>query len=154
MGALLTAYQARIPSQRRIELTNQGDETATTENTTVSGAAETDAANEFVHRTGIVFDATNTEHLTLGVKGLVYFLYTYRGLPLTKAGEAAKADWTDSCGAFARTRGSLAWQSPQTTSKLDPTDDQVNAKPYFDPRNLRGLVPRPPHSADPYTTLE
>lgn len=157
MGALLTYFQARIPLQRRIELTNPDNEAATAENTTVSGAAETDATNVFLHMTGVAFDSTNAEHLTIGVDGLVYFLYKYRGLPLTKAGEAAYTTWKTACDAFARTRGSLAWQSPLTNSTLLPSRDPNNSLPYFDRLNLEEMVPPGPvrpDNFDPFTTLQ
>lgn len=143
MGALLTAFQGRIPSQRRIELTNQGDETASSENTTVSGYAETDASNEFFHRTGVTFDSTNSEHLTIGVKGMVHFLYSYRGLKAGAAEQAMK-DWEDACDRFCRTRGALAWASPQTDSRLNPSYDRQDSLPYFDPDSIGNMVPNEP----------
>lgn len=148
MGALLTAFQARIPAQRRIDLTNVDSESASTENTTVSGAAETDAANEFLFKTGLAFDSTNSEHLTVGVKGLLHFLYDYRGLPKSPAAQAAQKAWEDACDSFARTRGALAWIQPQTDSLLNPTRDVSGGLPYFDRLNMGDLVPPSPSSSD------
>jgi hypothetical protein len=153
MGALLTYFQVRIPSQRRIELTNPDNESAVTENTVVSGAAETDVTNTFLHMTGVAFDSTDAEHLTIGVDGIVYFLYKYRGLPLTKAGDAAYQTWKTACDAFARTRGALAWQSPLTNSTLLPSRDPDNSLPYFDRENLTSLIPPAPSLADPWDPL-
>lgn len=147
MGALLTAFQGRISAERRKNLTNADVPTATTENTTISGYAETDVSNTFVHLTGVPFDSTDAEHLAIGVKGMVYYLYTYKGLPLDKAGEAAKRDYEQACDRFTHTRGALAWQSPITDSTLAPSRDPDNALPYFDRKNLADMMPRPPGRA-------
>lgn len=150
MGALLTAFQVRIPLQRRIELTNQGDATATSENTTVSGAAETDVTSTFLHLTGVAFDSTDAEHIAIGVKGMVYFLHEYRGLLATKGGQDASTSWRNACDAFCRTRGALAWQSPQTDSQLTPSRDEPNSLPYFDRKNLSEALPPAPGRMDQY----
>jgi hypothetical protein len=144
MGALLTAWQARISAQRRIELTNQDTESASTENTTVSGAAETDSSNTFIHMTGVAFDSTNTEHLSIGCLGLTYYLFVYRGLGTAKVGQDAFQVWKTACDAFARTRGSMAWQSPLTNATQSPTRDDTRDLPYFDIENFKVNLPPPP----------
>lgn len=144
MGALATAWQGRVSAQAAIALTNLDVETATTVNTTVLGNAETDASNDFLFRTGLAFDATKTEHLTVGVVGVTYYLHEYRGLPRSAMAQAAFEAWERACGAFARTRGALAWASPRTDSGLDPTGDGDDGatKPYFDRAGTMGdLVP-------------
>lgn len=145
MGALLTAFQGRISAERRKNLTNADVTTATSENTTISGYAETDVSSTFLHMTGVAFDATDAEHIAIGVKGMLYFLYTYKGLPLDKAGEAAKRDWESACERFTHTRGALAWQSPITDSTLAPSRDPAGALPYFDRKNISDMIPRPPN---------
>lgn len=146
MGALATAWQVRNPAQIQVNLTNQGVEGATTVNTAVLAAAETDASNQFFHLTGIAFDTTNSEHLTLGCLGVTYFLYTYQGNPKSAVADAAKTSWKDACGSFARTRGSIAAQLPLTNSNLLPTADESGQLPYFDRRVMSDLVPRAPGS--------
>jgi hypothetical protein len=144
VGALATAWQARLSLQQQYNLTNPDVESATTVNATVLAAAETDASNRFFHRTGVTFDSTNSEHLTIGVAGVTYYLYTYRGLPKSAAAEAAREDWEKATAEFARTRGSLTWNSPQTDSLLSPSRDDAGALPYFDKNVIGGLRPRSP----------
>lgn len=143
MPALATATQARLSTQRLVELTNPDNSTATTVNVALLETAETDAMNDFVFRTGILFVLTDSEHLTVGVKGVVAFLYSYRGLPRSTPGEAAEKEWEEACSRFARTRGALAWQSPRTNSVLQPSLEPSNNRPYFDRENM-DLIPRPP----------
>lgn len=144
MGALATAWQVRIPAQVQIDLTNQGVEGATTVNSTVLAAAETDTSNQFFEKTGVAFDDTVSSHITLGCIGITYFLQSYRGMPKSAAAEAARQEWEKACASFARTRGGLTWNSPQTNSNLNPTQDEAGALPRFDRRVLGDLVPRAP----------
>lgn len=144
MGALATAWQARLSTQQQINLTNPDVESATTVNAAVLAAAETDASNTFFFRTGIAFDSTNAEHLTVGVLGVTYFLYSYRGMPKSAAAEAAREEWERITGSFARTRGALTWQSPKTDSLLVPSGDDPGALPYFDRRVIGDMKPLQP----------
>lgn len=144
MGALATAWQVRLSTQSQINLTNDDDGTATSVNATRLAAAETDATNAFLFQTGIDFDSTNSEHITLGCLGVTYFLYSYRGLPKSAVAEAARDEFEKACAKFNRTRGGLTWQLPQTNSNLNPTQDQAGALPRFDRRVLDDLVPRAP----------
>jgi hypothetical protein len=144
VGALATAWQVRLPITVQVDLTNQGVEGATTVNTTVLGAAEADASSQFFHKTGLAFDSTNAEHIAVACFGVTYFLYVYRGQPKSNVVEAARDDWDKACAAFARTRGALTWNSPQTDSLLNPTRDDPGALPQFDRRVLGDLVPRAP----------
>lgn len=154
MGALATAWQVRIPTQQQIQLTNGDDPTVTSVNATRLAAAETDASNEFFFLTGVTFDSTNTEHLTLGCLGVTHYLYTYRGLPTSTAATGARDAWEKACGRFARTRGALTWLSPTNDSNLAPTQDESGALPRFDRRVLSDLVPRPPHHGAEDSFLE
>lgn len=146
MGALATAVTARLSNQRLVELTNPDVEGATTVNATLLAAAESDAQSEWPLLTGTdPFDPTNATHLAIGIMGVVSRLYDYKGLPRSPVAQAARDEWEKLCGRFARTKGGLAWQSPLTDSVLLPTTPQGSPAPYFDPSNLRDLVPRSPY---------
>lgn len=146
MGALATAWQVRIPAQQQIDLTNQGVEGSTTVNATVLAAAETDTSNTFFHQTGLAFDSTNSEHISIGCLGITYFLLSYQGVPKMTLMEAARDTWEKACARFARTRGALTSQVPQTNSLLNPTQDDPGGLPRFDRRVLSDLVPRAPNT--------
>lgn len=145
MGALATAWQARLSTQQQIALTNADNESATSVNSTILTNAETDASNYFFFKTGLAFDSTNSEHITVAVPSITYFLYSYRGIPNSGPVENAKKAADEALNAFARTRGSLAWANPQTNSTLVPSDENscgTNLRPYFDNENWP-LTPPP-----------
>lgn len=144
MGALADAWKVRLSTQQQVNLTNPDVESASSVNATVLGAAETDASNAFYHKTGVTFDSTNSEHITVAIPGVTYFLYSYRGMPKSAAAEAARDDWDKATAAFARTRGALAWITPTTDSNLLPSTDDANALPYFDRKVLADIVPNQP----------
>lgn len=154
MGALATAWQVRLSSQQQIALTNPDDTTASSVNATRLAAAETDASNAFYALTGVEFDSTNSEHVSIGVLGVTYYLYTYRGLPKSASTEAAKTEWERIIDKWNRTRGNMTWQVPLTNSQLNPTQDEPGALPRFDRRVLSDLVPRAPLTGDDETPLD
>lgn len=156
MGALATAWQARISSQQQIQLTNADTEGGTSVNTTRLAAAETDASNQFFTLTGVEFDSTDTLHITIGVLGVTYFLYSYRGLPKSGPVEAAKQEWEQACSRYAKTGGALVWGTPLTNSNLQPTEDESGELPRFDRRVLSELIPRMPNTgaSDDRTPLD
>lgn len=148
MGALSTAWQARVSTQVQVALTNPDAEGATSVDATRLAAAEADAQADFYMRTGLAFDSTNTAHVSCAVRGITYFLYTYRSTPKSAAAEAAREDWERACFQVARTLGSLKWAEPLTDSTLQPSGDPATpTAPYFD-RNNWDLIPPPPRGGD------
>lgn len=141
MGALATAWQARLSLQQQYNLTNPDVEGANTVNAALLANAETDTINWFFNRTGVTFDPTQSSHVTVGISGVTYALYTYRGLPKAAATEAARDEWFRQTDAFARTQGALVWNSPLTDSLITPTRDDPNSLPYMDREIIGDLRP-------------
>lgn len=154
MGALATAWQVRAPASVQLDLTQQGVEGATTVATALLTAAETDASNQFFHKTGLAFDSTNSEHITVGCIGVTYFLHSYKMQPRSSVTEAAREDWTRACTEFAKTRGALMPVTPATNSNLNPSQDESGALPRFDRRVLSDMIPRPPNTGATDTLLD
>lgn len=76
-AALSTAVQTRFGSDILIQLSNSVS-TATTINTTVLTAACEDAIGEFERVTTIAHDTSNASHLSVLIKGVLYFLEYYK----------------------------------------------------------------------------
>lgn len=149
MGALATAWQARLSTQVQIGLTNPDNEGATSVDSTRLAAAETDTQADFQMRTGLEFDDSVAAHIAAGIKGITYFLYSYRSTPRSQAADAARDDWEKACDRVARVLGSLAWAEPLTNSTLSPSSDPVgDPLPYFDRQNF-DIIPPPPSGVDP-----
>ena len=146
MGVLATAWQARFPAQVQVALTNPEQDGTTTVNTVVLLAAEADAGADFLLRTGIAFDPTVATHLAVGIKGLTFFLHSYRSLPRSPVLTASEEEWKMGCSAVARVLGALTWQIPQTNSNLVPSPEPA-ARPDFDRENW-DLIPPPPRGGD------
>ena len=83
--ALSDEVIARWSTQRLRELTTPDDNTATAYDATRLGKACMDAKNEFLRRTGVTYSETNSEHHTVGVKGVLAYLMEYRGLAGSQA---------------------------------------------------------------------
>jgi len=86
--ALSDDVTSRISSQRLIELTNDGDPTATTIDTTILGLASTDVAAEFELLSSEVYDNSNPVHLAIAVDAVMAKLYQYQGKISPNANES------------------------------------------------------------------
>lgn len=78
VAALSTAVQARIGSDYLIQITN-ATSSATSINTTVLDSACADSIGDFERVSRIAHDTSNASHLAILVKGVIYFLETYKG---------------------------------------------------------------------------
>ncbi len=147
---LAAEVATRWSGQRLRELTTPDDNTATVFDTARLAAACTDAKNEFLRRTGVTYDETNSEHHTVGVKGVLSFLLEYRGLAGSEAGRQANQEWREALQAWARTGGGANQVvQPQTNSNLTPSEEAAGriVRPDFDRDVMRDLVPRQPRDS-------
>lgn len=147
MSTLATAVQARLSTNRIKELTNESNETATSVNSTVLEAAVSDAQAEFFRFVGQAFDATRADHIAVGVKGVLAYLYSYRGVPGDYVVDNARRDWIKALGTYQHTMGgAFSPVSPATNSNLAPSreDNTGTVRPAFDGRNMTDLVPNDP----------
>lgn len=130
VAALSAAVQVRIGNDRLKQLTNY-DPTATIINTTVLEAACGDAIGEFENITGIAHDTSNVSHLAMLIKGVQYFLESYKGRDSAMIQNFQKSFQIDCAKLRER-----AYISPQTNSQLKPSTERANQRPDMD-RSLK-----------------
>lgn len=148
--ALIDTVQARIPASQLRELTNP-DGGAATPNLTILAEAVKASRGDFLGRVGVALDDTtpNEQHLSLGVRGVMFYLRSYRGLPV--ADEKIERDaWYDSLYEFAKIGGGLTWITPTTDSMLTPSGDSDEGRlvrPRFDRHAFDDITPNAPGSS-------
>lgn len=151
--ALIDTVQARIPASQVRELTNP-DGGAGTVNTTILAEAVKSAKADFSDRVGATLDDTtpNESHLALGVRGVMHYLRSFRGLPIEDEKREREA-WYDSLYEYAKIGGGLKYITPTTDSLLTPSGDSDNGqltRPAFDRRAFDDVLPNAPGSfSDP-----
>jgi len=133
VAALSAAVQVRVSPDRLKQLTNY-DPSAVTTNTTVLEAACGDAIGEFENISGIAHDTNNVSHLAILIKGVQYFLESYKGRDSGMMQNFAKSFQIDCAKLRER-----AYISPQTNSKLVPIAERANQRPDMD-RSLKVWV--------------
>ena len=126
--ALADEVSNRLSANLLRELTNQGDTSATTVNTTVLGYAATDAAGEFLVETGLTLDTTKAQHVAAGVIGTLYYLYSYSGIE-TSTATKQREQWYRWLTKIDGTEGAGRRLHPSTTSDLSPTAQLAGARP-------------------------
>ena len=126
--ALADDVQNRVSANLLRELTNQGDTTATTTNTTLLGYAVSDATGEFLVETGMALDTTKAQHVAAGVVGVLYYLYSYSGIESSTATKQ-REQWYRWLSKIDSTEGAGRRLHPTTTSKLTPVDQLLGSKP-------------------------
>ena len=143
--ALSDEVTSRYPNSRLIELTNAGDESASTINTTVLGLAATDAEAEFEEIAGLAYDGTDDRHVRAGVKGVIALLYKWGASP-GAAADAAYDEFKEACESVGRVTGRNRVK-PTTSSVLTPTSEQQGTetvRPDTDRDHYDKLVPDAP----------
>ena len=149
MSVLTTAVSARFRTQLLVQLTNQNDPTATSANSTVLGAAATDAAADFLTYTGTTYDETNAQHVRIAVLGVIAVLFQWAG---QEGMDSRLKAFRTACDEYARTNA-RARVTPLSDKELGPTpftDGAGNAlRPTFDRTRNRGFdVGSPPARGD------
>ena len=138
---LESEFIARLSVQRVNELTNPQLAAGGTYDAVRLARAATDVRAAFKFGTGIDFDDNLATHIEIGIMGLVCRLKKIAGEPAAFSSPEC-VEW-DSMIALLRTGHML----PQTSSVLQPSQEQAGALPDSDRRNFGDVVPRQ-HSAD------
>ena len=128
---LATEVTTRIPNSRLVQLTNQGDRSAGSVNSTVLAAAATDAEAEFYQLVGVLFDSTVAAHVTSGVWGCLYYLESYAAGE-SPATELLRKRWHLGCARLAKSLGADQPLLPQTLSPLEYDEDVPTRRPDND----------------------
>ena len=145
--SLLSEYQSRYSTQRRVEISNPQLSSATTVDSARETLASTDVQAAFKMR-GITFDTTIDTHVSVGVAGMEARLLKITGQP---GGSDAWSDWmTDELKLLAETT-SRDRISPTTDSLLSPTQDTLGDLPVSDRKNFKDYVTDAPTGG---TTLD
>jgi len=129
--SLSTAVTTRVPASRLIQLTNQGDRSASTVDSTRLAAAVADAEAEFYQLVGVVFDSSTAAHVPVGVAGVLYYLESWAAGE-TPATEGIRKRWHLACGRLARSLGADQPLIPQTLSPLEYDEDLPTRRPDND----------------------
>jgi len=117
--ALADEITTRIPSQRLIQLTNEGG-VAKTVNAAVLAAACSDAQGHLRRVIGITPDYTQDWQMSLLLQGVIAYLETYKGGDYPAA--SAKLDAFDKALFNSRRRAAMVWE---TNSLLEPSADRT-----------------------------
>lgn len=132
MSTLATAVQARVPTDRLIQLTRKNSVGSTTVDSTVLEYAVTDAAAQFLISAGVTFDDTNAEHIMLGVQGVMALLSMWNG---QEAGEKDRFRFVQALERY-RAVHANARITPVGTRTTGPSDDVDSTgqerRPEFD----------------------
>lgn len=144
MSVLATAVEARVPTQRLVQLTNKNSRAATTIDSTTLEAAVDDTSAEFGIRAGETFDSANATHVRLAVPGVVAFLCLWNG---QEDGQKQIDRFTRMCEDYRATRSNKRI-TPITDRTVGPSpdvsSDGTGRRPEFDaPRFSRLDVAAP-----------
>ena len=144
--ALSDEVTARYASARLIQLTNPGDQTATTVDTTFLGKAATDVEADFEIIAGVAYDNSEARHVSVGVEGVIAKLYQ-RGEAAGGDADARHSAYLDRLAQLAKVTGRNRI-IPTTSSVLTPTSERTTTSevvpPEFDWPNFDDLIPAPP----------
>lgn len=145
--SLNTNVTGRVSDQLLIELTNQGDISATSVKTSVLDFAVADAQGEFLTQVGKAYDDSDSSHVPVGVDGVMYYLTTYTGQVTAKL-DTLRTRFFRGMGALATTQGAERRVLPQTTSTAEPSTERSGRRPDHDRERWGGFVPNAPHPGD------
>lgn len=132
--SLTTIAQTRIPAAELVQLTNPGDRSATTVDSTVLAAAVADAEAEFQLETGLEFDSAVAAHAAIGWVGVRYYLESYAGGAAAQGVDQTRQRWERGLAKIARMLGGdlpllpqtlSPLQSPTTTTERAPDNDRA-----------------------------
>jgi len=143
MSTLGDAVTARDTANRLVALTNS-TESPTTVNTTTLGLAVTDITARFGRLAGVTFDATDAQHLEVGIQGVWAILASWKG----QEGGQGQLDRFDRACEDYRAKGPNKRIQPRADRTLGPSPD-VNAdgtarRPEFDRSRFDRLDIVPP----------
>jgi len=139
---LATEVQTRYGAQFLVNLTNPGDTTTTTINTTTLGLAATDVEADFEIHVGVEFDASNALHVTVACEGVIAKLMERTGHAKAEDREMAYYRRLKSLGQVtARDRILPTSDSPYEPSVPNP---DVTHRPAFDDEVFGGIIPGAP----------
>ncbi len=148
MGALLTAWKARVPERRQVRLTRPESEETTIDDNAAS-LAEVDALSEFIGYVGSAFDPTNTTHIRFGVRLLTFVLMDNGAATSEAAGKMEER--LETHAKRVRFSNANARVMPDTDGGHAPSEDTDPSGrapiPWADRTNLDGLTPA--RSTDP-----
>jgi len=130
----------RLSTQLLVELTNPGEPSETTVNTSVLDAAVADTQAVFLIETGIAYDDTDALHVAIAVQGVLVFLMQYSGITGRNTQQVTER-WNRGLVQIATTRGSEQRISPTSSSTLDPSTERAGSRPDQDRSRWRGFVP-------------
>lgn len=140
---LITAVGVRYSEQYLTNLTNPDDASAITVDTGTRNAACDDVEADFQIEVGILFDGTNSTHISVGVEGVVTYLLMRTGRGESTTGER-HSRYMDRLKSLRRRI------LPKTTSNLVPTPEvgigTQPPRPTFDSPRFDGITPSPPRS--------
>lgn len=141
---IATELAARVPSDMLVQLTNQGDPSATTVNTSVRDAAIADASAEFELLTGLDLDETDTLHVAAMMTGVLCYLHEYRASE-REHGERLRQRWERTLVQIAHARGSRRRVQPATSlTGLEPSTEDTGTRPDHDRARYNDYVPKAP----------
>lgn len=139
MASFLTAWNNRVSTQLRTNLSRGQDSTSTTPSTTMEGYADADVIGQF-SMYGITADDTDARHVAVAIAGIRARLLFYTGIP----------DWRSEWDGFKEDLKLLAETtsrdrvSPTTDSLLEPTEDTTGDLPAFDRKEFDNYRSDPP----------
>ena len=146
IAALVTAFEARIPSARVIQLSNPKDKTATSKNSTQLTNASTDAHALFVMHAGAVIDTDDSVHVFAGVQAMEAVLLLYAATSTSEAERHLKRaqEIVEQAGMV---RGGRDTIQMATSSEVTTTRDRTDI-PDFDRKNFDGYQADPPRGGE------
>jgi hypothetical protein len=140
---LSSEVQARVSSQKLIELTNQDDRTATTIDTTILDAAIADAGAEFTDETNLNFDDSNARHIRVGIIGVLAYLESYVNMQ-TQAYKDLRQQFERAMAKIAVSLGAEKRLLPSSKNTTTPSTPRVGQKPEQDRTRWDSIVPNMP----------
>lgn len=138
---LSSKVESKINPALLISLTRHGEKgTFSTPNATVLAEAVEDAKNDFETHTGVVFDDTDSSHITVGYWGVMFHLHDYAG----KDTEKSEQRFIKRCIAWSHSRGAERRILPTTSSVRRRTERVTDELLEQDNRHWDDFVPGSP----------
>lgn len=139
MLALSQAVQDRVGTQFLASLTNPGDPTATAVAVTKLDLASTDVQADFEIVVGVLFDATSSRHISVGVEGVIAKL-------IQRTGQSQRGDEVHN-RYMERLEMLREIADPASKSELTPVDERRGTdivRPQFDDSKFDRYLPESP----------
>ena len=146
---LQAAVQARLSTQKLVQLTNQDNLSATAINTTVLDAAVADAQAEFTDETNLTFDITDNRHLRVGVLGVQAYLESYVNSQ-SQAYQELRREFERGLAKIAVSLGAERRLLPSSNNTTSPSVPRSGLKPEQDRTRWDDFVPRQPGGSDEF----